>query len=209
MKIWITSEEEKTKNYLIATENSIWITKEAKDVNINDLIENNELSHMSIYKTNDIKEVLFNESDSQITIEFKDSKIKDIEINTNSEVFTDVNNFFVSNLKGVEIKNYSLLKQIKPSLFGTALFGGITWVLYTTALSIQNGEHLDTSGRRSLIRKIIVGIADFLGPTGSLIVGGLLTLLFVYTFINTIRKPKEGKVLKTLKKQEIKFSFQQ
>lgn len=207
MKIWITSEEEKTKNYLIATENSIWITEETKDVNINDLIENNELSNMSIYKTNDIKEVLFNESDSQITIEFKDSKIKDIEINTNSEVFTDVNNFFVSNLKGVEIKNYSLLKQIKPSLFGTALFGGITWVLYTTALSIQNGEHLDTSGRRSLIRKIIVGIADFLGPTGSLIVGGLLTLLFVYTFINTIRKPKEGKVLKTLKKQEIKFSF--
>jgi len=207
MKIWITSEEEKTKNYLIATENSIWITEETKDVNINDLIENNELSNMSIYKTNDIKEVLFNESDSQITIEFKDSKIKDIEINTNSEVFTDVNNFFVSNLKGVEIKNYSLLKQIKPSLFGTALFGGITWVLYTTALSIQNGQHLDTSGRRSLIRKIIVGIADFLGPTGSLIVGGLLTLLFVYTFINTIRKPKEGKVLKTLKKQEIKFSF--
>jgi len=207
MKIWITSEEEKTKNYLIATENSIWITEETKDVNINDLIENNELSNMSIYKTNDIKEVLFNESDSKITIEFKDSKIKDIEINTNSEIFTDVNNFFVSNLKGVEIKNYSLLKQIKPSLFGTALFGGITWVLYTTALSIQNGEHLDTSGRRSLIRKIIVGIADFLGPTGSLIVGGLLTLLFVYTFINTIRKPKEGKVLKTLKKQEIKFSF--
>ena len=207
MKIWITNETEKTKNYLIATENSIWITEETKDVNINDLIENNELSNMSIYKTNDIKEVLFNESDSQITIEFKDSKIKDIEINTNSEVFTDVNNFFVSNLKGVEIKNYSLLKQIKPSLFGTALFGGITWVLYTTALSIQNGEHLDTSGRRSLIRKIIVGIADFLGPTGSLIVGGLLTLLFVYTFINTIRKPKEGKVLKTLKKQEIKFSF--
>ena len=161
MKIWITSEEEKTKNYLIATENSIWITEETKDVNINDLIENNELSNMSIYKTNDIKEVLFNESDSQITIEFKDSKIKDIEINTNSEVFTDVNNFFVSNLKGVEIKNYSLLKQIKPSLFGTALFGGITWVLYTTALSIQNGQHLDTSGRRSLIRKIIVGIADF------------------------------------------------
>ncbi|RKF05130.1 hypothetical protein C8N26_0531 [Tenacibaculum lutimaris] len=207
MKIWITNETEKTKNYLIATENSIWITEETKDVNINDLIENNELSNMSIYKTNDIKEVLFNESDSQITIEFKDSKIKDIEINTNSEVFTDVNNFFVSNLKGVEIKNYSLLKQIKPSLFGTALFGGITWVLYTTALSIQNGQHLDTSGRRSLIRKIIVGIADFLGPTGSLIVGGLLTLLFVYTFINTIRKPKEGKVLKTLKKQEIKFSF--
>lgn len=207
MKIWITNETEKTKNYLIATENSIWITEETKDVNINDLIENNELSNMSIYKTNDIKEVLFNESDSQITIEFKDSKIKDIEINTNSEIFTDVNNFFVSNLKGVEIKNYSLLKQIKPSLFGTALFGGITWVLYTTALSIQNGQHLDTSGRRSLIRKIIVGIADFLGPTGSLIVGGLLTLLFVYTFINTIRKPKEGKVLKTLKKQEIKFSF--
>lgn len=207
MKIWITNETEKTKNYLIATENSIWITEETKDVNINDLIENNELSNMSIYKTNDIKEVLFNESDSQITIEFKDSKIKDIEINTNSEVFTDVNNFFVSNLKGVEIKNYSLLKQIKPSLIGTALFGGITWVLYTTALSIQNGQHLDTSGRRSLIRKIIVGIADFLGPTGSLIVGGLLTLLFVYTFINTIRKPKEGKVLKTLKKQEIKFSF--
>ncbi|WP_028891619.1 hypothetical protein [Tenacibaculum sp. 47A_GOM-205m] len=209
MKIWITNETEKTKNYLIATENSIWITEETKDVNINDLIENNELSNMSIYKTNDIKEVLFNESDSQITIEFKDSKIKDIEINTNCEVFTDVNNFFVSNLKGVEIKNYSLLKQIKPSLFGTALFGGITWVLYTTALSIQNGQHLDTSGRRSLIKKIIVGIADFLGPTGSLIVGGLLTLLFVYTFINTIRKPKEGKVLKTLKKQEIKFSFQQ
>jgi len=207
MKIWITNEEEKTNKYLIATEISIWITEESKEVNITELIEKNELSNMSIYKTNDIKEVLFNESDSQITIEFKDSKISDIEINTNTVVFTDVNNFFVSNLKGVEIKNYSLLKQVKPSLFGTVLFGGITWVLYTTALSIENGQHLDTGGRRSLIKKIIVGIADFLGSTGSLIVGGLLTLLFVYTFINTIRKPKEGKVIKTLKKQEIKFSF--
>jgi len=209
MKIWITSEEEKTNKYLIATENTIWITEESKEINISDLIEKKELSNMSIYKTNDIKEVLFNESDSQITIEFKDSKIKEIEINTNSQVFADVNNFFISNLKGVEIKNYSLLKQIKPSLLGTALFGGITWVLYTTALSIQNGQHLDTGGRRSLIKKIIVGIADFLGPIGSLILGGLLTFFFVYSFIKTIRKPKEGKVLKTLKKQEIKFSFQQ
>ena len=113
----------------------------------------------------------------------------------------------LKNLKGIEIKNYSLIKQIKPLAIALIVVGIITGFLYNVAISLQKGETISTSGRRGIIKKIFVAIAEFFGPTGSLIIGGLLLLFLIYGLVNTIRKPKEGKVIKIKNNPELIFSL--
>ncbi len=205
MKNWNIETNEKQNSYLIANPKSIWIAKIDKESDIEEIIEQKQLKDHTSILFSDIKEIIFIDSDNTLHINFKEDDNDDIDLELESSVFKEMKAYFISNLRDVTIKNYSLFKQIQPSGFMTLLFGGITAILYNIAISIQNGETVRTSGRRGLIKKIFVFVADFLGPIGSLIVGGLITLFFLYILITTIRKPKEGKVIKIKDASEIKL----
>lgn len=199
MKNWITHQKEGINSYLIVNNSFVWITKQPQEEDINTLINEHKLNNVSIFNLEEIKEFIFNDTDNMLTINFKKSKHNEIELTPESSVYTEIKSYFLKNLRGVDIKDYSLLKQIQPFALGLLIFSGITWLLYTTAVSLQNGEQISTGGRRGLIKKIVVGIADFLGPTGVLIIGGILIFIFLSGFISTIRKPKQGNVLKIKK----------
>ncbi|WP_394420403.1 hypothetical protein [Tenacibaculum mesophilum] len=206
MKIWITTEEEKNNIYLIANKKSLWITEQPVEVDVSNLISEQKLTNTTIIRFEEIKEILLNDTDQIITINLKDDKENEIEIIINSATYSEIKTYLLNNLKGIAVKNYSLFKQIKSYIFGLLLFGVVTWILRNTALSLQNGETLNTSGRRGLIKKIFVGVADFLGPTGVLIIGGIFILIFIVGLVNTIKKPKVGEIIKFKNNTELIFS---
>ncbi|APG65813.1 hypothetical protein LPB136_10755 [Tenacibaculum todarodis] len=206
MKKWIINQSETTNFYLILTEKSVWLTEKPKEVNIDELINDKKLTEVRIERyVDDIKEFIFIDTNSTLEINLKDDDKEDIELPLESSIYNEIKSFLIPNLKDTKVKDYSLIKQIQPAVIGTLIFGAITYFLHTIALSLQNGEEIRTSGRRGLIKKIFVGIADFLGPTGSLIIGGLVTLFFIYILIKTISKPQQGKVIKTKSFTELKF----
>ncbi|MGG6229711.1 hypothetical protein [Tenacibaculum sp. SDUM215027] len=206
MKFWITNEKETSNIYLIANEKSLWITEQPIENDISKLITEQKLTNLTIIRFEEIKEILLNDTDQMMTINFKNSKEDDIEIVVTSGTYSEIKTYLLTNLKGIVVKNYSLFKQIKPYIFGLLLFGVGTWILYNTALSLQNGDTLNTSGRRGLIKKIFVGIADFLGPTGVLVIGGIFIVIFIIGLVSTIKKPKEGKIIKIKNTPELIFS---
>ncbi|TMM30380.1 hypothetical protein FDT66_06355 [Polaribacter aestuariivivens] len=206
MKYWIISETAENKKYLIANEKNIWITEQSIDADIESLIEQKNVQNVAIYRYSIIKNLIFINDDSSMLIEFKSDEDKEeIELFINATIYEDVKSFFSENLLHSKVKNYSIVKQIQPAGIGFLIFTGITIFLYNIAIGLQNGEEMRTSGRRGWVKKIFVGIADILGPIGSLIVGGLISLFFIYIVFKTIKNPKEGKVIKLDNFTEAKF----
>lgn len=206
MKYWIISETSENKKYLIANEKNIWITEQFLDADIEILIEQKNIQNVAIYRYNIIKNLVFVDDDSSMQIEFKSQEDKEeIELFINADIYEDVKSFFSESLLHSKVKNYSVLKQTQPAGIGFLIFIGITIFLYNIAIGLQNGEEMRTSGRRGWIKKLFIGIADVLGPIGSLVVGGLISLFFLYIVFKTIKNPKQGKVIKLDTFTEVKF----
>jgi hypothetical protein len=75
---------------------------------------------------------------------------------------------------------------VVEALLGPVILGviaGVIWAfVYGAATAIDSGEEIDVakgSSRGRGFKRIIVFIAELLGPTGTLVVGGLLLVLFV------------------------------
>ncbi|CAL2080605.1 conserved hypothetical protein [Tenacibaculum sp. 190524A05c] len=205
MKKWIIFQTEEVKNYLIAKENSILLAEIFQDEDIDQLLEEKKLTKVRTIRYEDVKEFIFIDSDSSFKIVFKDDDVDEFELQLEESVFTEMKDHFISSMKGVAIKDYSLLKQIQPPGIAALVAAGITALLFSTAKSLERGEHVSTSGRRGLIKKLFVGIADFLGSTGSLLIGGLVVVFFVYLVIQIVRNPKQGKLIKIKDFVEMKF----
>ncbi|MCT4700229.1 hypothetical protein [Tenacibaculum haliotis] len=206
MKTWIISENEIDNYYLIAKENSIWLTEQPKLTNLRELIDHKKLTNVSVHRYSNIKEIVFNDSDLTLEVEFIDDDTEDLELKFKASlVYENVKSFLIENLKEIVVKNYSLIKQLKPTSIAILVISALTFFLYKIAISLQSGEEIRATGRRGFIKKIFVAIADFLGPIGSLTIGGILLSLLFFGFINTVRKPKQGKVIKIKKNTELIF----
>lgn len=205
MKKWIISQSEEINGYLLANKKSIWLTKVSSDEDIDTLIEKQKLINVKIIRYSELKEFIFIDTDTVLQVIFKDDEEDEIVIPLDITTYEMIKDFFISNLNEINVKEYSVFKQVKPSGVGALISVAITTLLYTTAISLTNGESVSTSGRRGLIKKLLVAIADFLGPTGSLLVGGLITMFFIYVLINTLRNPKKGQLVKVNAFTEMKF----
>lgn len=66
----------------------------------------------------------------------------------------------------------------------------LSWSLYTTAVQIQSGAYVEYTGRRALTKRLLAWIAGTLGPTGVLVVLGLITAAMVAWLVLTLKKRK-------------------
>ena len=205
MKKWIIFQSEEVKNYVIAKEKSILIAEVNQDEDIDELLENHQLTKVRTIRYDGVQEFVFIDTDTTLHIDFKDDDVDEIVFDLDEDVYRDIKAHFLSTMKGVSIKDYSLLKQIQSPGIVALVSAGLTALLYNTALSLERGEHVSTSGRRGFMKKIFVAIADFLGSTGTLVVGGLTTLFFLYLIFKIVRNPKEGKLIKIKDFVEMKF----
>ncbi len=196
MKNWIISESQSTATYLIASAKAIWLTEQNSDTNIDELIESKSLGSIRSIRYGDLKEIVFIDSDFTIEMNFRDDKTTDEEFQLNKNVYLEMRSYFKKNLKGIELKNYSVLKQIYANLITLGIAIIFTGATYISAMELEKGGTVRITGRRAWLRKIIATIAEFLGTTGTLIVGFIFIGGILYFLIRKIQNPKKGVVLK-------------
>lgn len=68
---------------------------------------------------------------------------------------------------------------IKPSLY-SLVAALLTFALYDSALKLEAGENVTVSGSRRGLKRILLSISESLGATNSLILGSLITLVFIF-----------------------------
>ncbi len=196
MKYWIISQTELLDKYLIANEKAIWITDLTKGSNIDDLIASKSLGTVQSIRYEDLKEIVFIDTDVTIELNFKDDKTTDEEFQLDKDVYSEIRDYLKANLKGTELKNYSVFKQIIPQLVILGIISIFTVATYAAAVEAESGGTVRTTGRRAWLKKIIASTGEMLGTTGTLIIGLSLIGLCIYFLAKKIKHPKKGEILK-------------
>ncbi|MEO7312633.1 MAG: hypothetical protein ABIX01_19765 [Chitinophagaceae bacterium] len=88
-----------------------------------------------------------------------------------------------------ETTKISTFKAISPALLGLVLTAVFTFIIYEDALIIEGGDEVDTSGRRSIYRKLFAWAAEKLGSQGTLIAGGLFGAVCLYFIFKAFKNP--------------------
>jgi hypothetical protein len=204
MKNWIINENEITNKYLIVTEKSIWISEQLKELDINELIENKNLGTVKNFRYEEIKEIIFIETNVSIQFEFKNKETESEKFVINKNVFREIKTYLKNQLSGIEVKNYSLFKQVLPQL--TTLGIGIVFIAltYSTALDLENGIEIPESQKSSIIKKIVLLLAELLGVYSSIVFGILFLLTFIFWINKKLQNPKKGEILKFNKSIRLK-----
>lgn len=81
----------------------------------------------------------------------------------------------------------TVLKAIGSALLGLGLSVLFTYVTYADAQIIESGGEVDTSGRKSLYKKLFAWLAEMLGTQGSIIAGIALSLVCIYFIYKNLR----------------------
>jgi hypothetical protein len=63
------------------------------------------------------------------------------------------------------------------------------WIIYDEAKTLEAGGRIEISGRRALIKRALVWIAETLGSNGTLIAAGLLSVVFIYFLYKRFKAP--------------------
>ena len=84
------------------------------------------------------------------------------------------------------------MPSLKGPIIGLIIAPILSWATYSTALDIQGGTYREPTGRRAGLKKLFAWIAESLGPTGVLVVGGLVCAGMVAWLILTLKKRKEA-----------------
>ncbi|MDX6746864.1 hypothetical protein SHK09_08670 [Polaribacter sp. PL03] len=204
MKNWIINENELTNKYLIVTEKSIWISEQLKELDINELIENKNLGTVKSFRYEKIKEMIFIENNVSVQFEFKDKDVEAEKFVIEKNVFGEIKTYLKNQLVGIDVKNYSLFKQVLSQL--TTLGIGIVFIAltYSTALDLENGIEIPESRKSSIIKKLVLLLAELIGVYGSIIIGILFSLAFIFWINKKLQNPKKGEILKFNKNIRLK-----
>ncbi len=199
MKHWKISESDGKHKYLIPTEKAIWLTEQSKNADIDELIRTRNLRAIQSIRYEELKEIIF--IDSEYTIDFisKDDKDLGERYEVDKTTYHEIKTYLKNQLKGIALKNYSVFEQIVPQLVTLGFAIILSIVTYVTAIELEKGESLRTSGRKAFLKKIIVGVADGLGTAGTVIVGIIIISAILYLIIKKIQNPLKGEILRMTK----------
>jgi hypothetical protein len=151
-----------------------------------------------------IKKIKMEESDEDLEVYYKkekDEKSKTLDAvdkTARQEILAEIQSHLGDDFTSMTEK-YSLPRALFPSLMTLTVFIIITWMLHGAATAIAGGEEAEISGRHSGLKSLFLWVLDLLGPTGVLILGGLLMILPVLALIKRIKDPT---VITTIKRGE-------
>jgi hypothetical protein len=80
-------------------------------------------------------------------------------------------------------------RAIGNGMIGLLVSLALTGITYSAAKEIEAGGDIHVGGRKAWLKVIIWGIAETLGPTGSLVVGLLISAAFGWFVWSRLKKP--------------------
>lgn len=196
MKIWKIASSSEDDTYLIVTEASILITKQPKNANIDELTVSKKLGDVTTIKYNDVKEIIFIDTDRTIDFIFYDDDTPLESYTANALTFNEIKSHLIATIKDAELQEYSLLKQVTPNISVLGIATILIGFVYYMANKVENGDIFRGGGKRGIFKRIMASIGGFLGTTGTLILGTLLLSYLIYIIMKKIQNPKRGEVLK-------------
>ena len=84
------------------------------------------------------------------------------------------------------------MPSLKGPLIGLVAAPLLTWLMYAEARQIEAGIRHEYTGRRAGAKKLFALVAETLGPTNTLLVGGAVCVGMVVWLIVTLKKRKEA-----------------
>lgn len=84
------------------------------------------------------------------------------------------------------------VSRIKASIapvIAAVVVAGLTTLVYGAAQTAAEGGHLELSGRRQGMKKLLVWLGETLGTTGTLVVGGIGLLVAILFLVSVIKNP--------------------
>ena len=195
MKNWIIERKGEFYTYLIISEKSIWISEQHKDSNIQELIKNKNLGNVKSFRYDQLKEIILIETNSSLQFSFKDKDEENQSLYVERNVFREIRTFLKLKLSGVSVKNYSILKQIKSQL--STLGFGIVFIFltYQTAIDLENGVEITAGRKRSIIKKIVLVLAELIGVYGTITLGTVFVAILIFFINKKLQNPKKGEII--------------
>jgi hypothetical protein len=83
------------------------------------------------------------------------------------------------------------MRNIKGPIIGIIVSAVITSAMYTAAAERQAGGMREFTGAWAPLKNLIYSIGSNLGPSGSLIIGGSVTVFMVVWLVSNVRKRRE------------------
>lgn len=85
-----------------------------------------------------------------------------------------------------------MLNALKGPVIGLGVIGLLTWLTHAMALELAAGHEIRTTGRRAIYKKALAWAAELLGPTGVLVVGGLLAAAMIAWAVVAVKNLKQA-----------------
>ncbi|UJH90903.1 hypothetical protein LZ575_19725 [Antarcticibacterium sp. 1MA-6-2] len=172
------------------------MTDQNKNVNIQELIATSSLGTINSIRYDDLQEIIFDDTDSTIEFKFKNDNVPEEKYQIQRSVYSEIKDFLKNNLRGTEVQDYSILKQILPHLIILGISVVLIVATYISAVELQKGESIRISGRRAFLKGIIVSSAEVLGLIGTIVIGILIISSLIYFIIKKYQNPKKGEIIK-------------
>jgi len=80
---------------------------------------------------------------------------------------------------------------MKGPIIGVIIAPIITFAMYTSAVEAQTGAIHEFTGKHAAIKSLIYSLGSSLGPIGSLIAGGVVSLAMIAWLISAIKKRRQ------------------
>ncbi|PCH77018.1 MAG: hypothetical protein COB98_04670 [Flavobacteriaceae bacterium] len=199
MKYWKIETLKLKHKYLILTEKSVWLTDQDSRVDINELIESKKLGVIKSIRYKDLKKIVFVDTDCTIEFVFKEGHTPDQTLEIDAAVYGGIKEYLKNKLKGTELKEYTVFKQMVPYLIAIGVLGLYIVITYFAAVELEAGGSMNLYGRKAWLKHVIVSISGVLGTSGTIIVGTVIISLLAYFMIHAYKNPKIGEVLKITK----------
>ncbi|WP_435106532.1 hypothetical protein [Arhodomonas sp. AD133] len=141
-----------------------------------------------------ISKVKCNVTSEMISIDYKDSKKKKTNQTLSCQDEATVSEVMAAlkqRLPAFEEKQeqYGVFRSaIKPAVF-VSISVLLTGVLVIMANTLVNASGVDIDGRKALLKRVISGVLEFLGPVGVGVVGAVVTLGFVLWLAKRVKNP--------------------
>ncbi len=88
-----------------------------------------------------------------------------------------------------DCREFSRARGAFAPIIWIAIVVGATALLSGAASEIAEGKTPDIEGRRALLKRLLAWVLEFLGSTGVLIVGGIITVACIFWLIKRIQLP--------------------